>query len=281
MDFQNRVGGKTGGGGAATAQQEAIHRRERLRKLALETIDIAKDPYFMRNNVGQYECKLCLTVHPNEANYLSHTQAKRHQQNLGRRAAQDAAAAASLQPAAAAPAAGAKRKAPCIGRPGYKVVKQRDPESGARSLLFEIEYPEIEAGLQPRHRFMSAFEQRVEAPDKAWQYLLFATEPYETIAFKIPSVEVERDPAKLFTHWDAGKKLFTVRCGAPRPCARRAHLTPPLSSPPFFLLPCSCNWCSRKGPSRSRRRSNCGRIIFFECKTRVSYPALRRAGAAA
>ena len=52
-----------------------------------------------------------------------------------------------------------------------------DPETSQRSLLFEIDYPEIEVGLQPRHRFMSAFEQRVEAPDKAWQYLLFAAEP--------------------------------------------------------------------------------------------------------
>ncbi len=91
MDYQNRPGGKAGGGGAASAQQEAIDRRERLRKLALETIDIRKDPYFMRNNVGQYECRLCLTVHPNEGNYLAHTQGKRHQEGLAKRAAREAA----------------------------------------------------------------------------------------------------------------------------------------------------------------------------------------------
>ena len=32
---------------------------------------------------------------------------------------------------------------------------------------------------------MSAYEQRVEPPDKKWQYLLFAAEPYETISFKV------------------------------------------------------------------------------------------------
>ena len=32
---------------------------------------------------------------------------------------------------------------------------------------------------------MSAYEQRLEPPDKLWQYLLFAAEPYETIAFKV------------------------------------------------------------------------------------------------
>lgn len=39
----------------------------------------------MWNHLGQIECKLCLTIHPNEGNYLAHTQGKRHQQNLGRR----------------------------------------------------------------------------------------------------------------------------------------------------------------------------------------------------
>lgn len=64
------------------------------------------------------------------------------------------------------------RKIIKIGRPGYRVVKQRDPETGQRSLLFEIQYPEIEQGLQPRHRFMSAFEQKIEAPDKRFQYVV-------------------------------------------------------------------------------------------------------------
>ena len=38
---------------------------------------------------------------------------------------------------------------------------------------------------RPRHRFMSSYEQKVEAPDKDWQFLLFAAEPYETIGFKV------------------------------------------------------------------------------------------------
>jgi len=37
----------------------------------------------------------------------------------------------------------------------------------------------------PKHRFMSAYEQRIEPPDKSWQYLLVAAEPYETIGFKV------------------------------------------------------------------------------------------------
>jgi hypothetical protein len=46
-------GSKPGSGGAASAQNESIDRRERLRRLALETIDLAKDPYFMRNHLGR------------------------------------------------------------------------------------------------------------------------------------------------------------------------------------------------------------------------------------
>lgn len=30
----------------------------------------------MRNHLGQYECRLCLTLHNNEGNYLAHTQAR-------------------------------------------------------------------------------------------------------------------------------------------------------------------------------------------------------------
>jgi splicing factor 3A subunit 2 len=60
----------------APVHLQGIDRRERLRKLALETIDLAKDPYFMRNHLGQYECRLCLTLHTNEGNYLAHTQVR-------------------------------------------------------------------------------------------------------------------------------------------------------------------------------------------------------------
>ena len=66
MDFQHRAGGKTGSGGVASASESNRDRRERLRQLALETIDLAKDPYFMKNHLGSYECKLCLTLHNNE-----------------------------------------------------------------------------------------------------------------------------------------------------------------------------------------------------------------------
>ncbi|XP_039126715.1 splicing factor 3A subunit 2 [Dioscorea cayenensis subsp. rotundata] len=201
-------GSKPGSGGAATAQNEAIDRRERLRRLALETIDLAKDPYFMRNHLGSYECKLCLTLHNNEGNYLAHTQGKRHQTNLAKRAAREAKdSPAQPQPHKRKVSL---RKTVKIGRPGYRVTKQFDPETKQRSLLFQIEYPEIDDNARPRHRFMSSFEQRIQACDKRYQYLLFAADPYEIIGFKVPSTEVDKS-TPLFSHWDPDLKMFTLQ----------------------------------------------------------------------
>ena len=208
MDFQNRAGARPGGGGVASLQDANIERRERLRKLALETIDITKDPYFMRNHLGTYECRLCLTLHPNEGSYLAHTQGKKHQTNLARRQAKDSKETVIVpQQKVKAP----KKKVIKIGRPGYKVVKQKDPETNQKSLLFEIDFKEIDPTFVPKHRFMSAYEQKQEVPDQKYQYLLFAAEPYETIAFKIPNMDIDRSEGKFYCHWDKEKTSYTLQ----------------------------------------------------------------------
>lgn len=58
---------------------------------------------------------------------------------------------------------------------------------------------------------MGAYEQKKEKPDDAYQYVLFAAEPYETIGFKIPSTRISKDEGAFFTHWDAEKQTFTVQ----------------------------------------------------------------------
>lgn len=45
---------------------------------------------------------------------------------------------------------------------------------------------------------MSAFEQRIEAPDKNFQFILFAGEPYVTIGFKIPNMELDMGEGKFY-----------------------------------------------------------------------------------
>ncbi|URD86700.1 splicing factor 3A subunit, partial [Musa troglodytarum] len=84
----------------------------------------------------RYECKLCLTLHNNEGNYLAHTQGKRHQTNLAKRAAREAKdAPAQPQPHKRKISL---RKSVKIGRPGYRVTKQFDLETKQRSLLFQV-----------------------------------------------------------------------------------------------------------------------------------------------
>jgi splicing factor 3A subunit 2 len=220
IDRQNRVGSKFGGGGVSSSQQAERERKERLKQLALESIDLAKDPYLMRNHLGTYECKLCLTLHTNEANYLAHTQGKKHQQGLARRAHIEKLRAERQQQQQQEP--GWKKPAPTtaassaiapkvrIGRPAYQVFKSRDADTNQRCLSFELSYPSIEENLQPRHRFMSAFEQKREPPDRRYQYLLFAAEPYETVAFKIPNEPLDKEPGRFVTHWDGEEKKFTL-----------------------------------------------------------------------
>jgi len=225
-------GSKPGSGGVADTSLSNVDRRERLRQLALELIDLKKDPYILRNHIGSYECKLCLTLHNNEGSYLAHTQGRRHQMNLARRVAREQREISGTgnggvgmisqptnmnQTSQTIPKPKPKKRVIKIGKPGYKVIRDRGEEKQL-VLLFIIDYPEIEDGMKPRYRFMSAFEQRVESPDKNYQYILFAADPYETIAFKIPNKDIEKavgpeipGETKFWTKWDDESKQFQLQ----------------------------------------------------------------------
>lgn len=215
MDFQHRVGSAPGAGGLLTQSETNAERRERLRKLALEMIDLEKDPYFMRNHLGTYECKLCLTIHTNEGNYLAHTQGKKHQANLGRRAAKEAsenafAAATSFQQFQTQPIN--TPRTPKIGRPGYKTIKIKDPSNSLNyGYLIQIQYPEIIPDTFPSFRFISSFEQKIEPPNKNYQYVVFVAEPYENIAFKISSNPIDQEGEYFIEYWDTVSKQFTLQ----------------------------------------------------------------------
>src|ERR1700722_10208684 len=89
MDYQNRAGSKFGGGGVASHSATNADRRERLRRLALETIDPDKDPWPFKNHYGKIVCRLCATEHQNDGSYLAHTQGHKHQINLACRASRE------------------------------------------------------------------------------------------------------------------------------------------------------------------------------------------------
>jgi splicing factor 3A subunit 2 len=155
-----------------------------------------------------------LTLHANEASYLAHTQGKKHQQNLARRAAK-----ISKDTSQNVVAAGAKRVVkksgaviPKIGIPEHYVFKVRHPETKQLGLLFILKYPRVGDGIQPRTRFMSALEQKVEVADMNYQYVLFAAEPYNTIAFKVPSKEIDKKDGMFFSDWNEKTRVFAVIC---------------------------------------------------------------------
>ena len=91
----------------------------------------------------------------------------------------------------------------------HKITKIRDSARGNLGLLFQIQYPLIGNEIVPTHRFMSAFEQKIESPDSAYQYLIVAADPYESVGFKIQSQDIEMD--KLLSFWDSDVKQYTVQ----------------------------------------------------------------------
>ncbi len=56
---------------------------------------------------------------------------------------------------------------------------------------------------------MSSYEQRLEDPDRGFQYVLFACEPYETVGFKVPNEHVDKKEGSFFTNWDRTAKKFS------------------------------------------------------------------------
>lgn len=51
----------------------------------------------------------------------------------------------------------------------------------------------------------------METPDEKYQYIVFASDPYENIAFKIPNLEIDNSEEKYFCNWDKEKKIYTVQ----------------------------------------------------------------------
>jgi len=235
-----------------------------------------QDPYILRNHLGGIECKLCLTLHTNEGSYLAHTQGKKHQTNLARRAARetkDSVYQTQLQAQQNQKAQVQIKQFVKIGSPGYQVTKVKDPITGQLGLLFQIHYPKIEKDVRPRYRFMSSYEQHVEAPAREHQYLVvsggrpltrkrplhssfadrglriqIAAEPYQTISFKIQSKELDQGEGRSWEYWDPDSQTYR--------CVPGGHVCPiyfddvlliaslggPLSSP----LPTVSNSCLRK-----------------------------------
>src|SRR5436190_3370286 len=128
MDYQNRAGSRFGGGGVAGKEETARDRYLRTARLAAETIDITKDPYWNENHYGGIDCKLCLTSQTTKVSYLAHTLGRKHQTNLARRRVAEQNSRINDHSTAFLtnlyrPAVEVKKNFFKIGRPGFKVTK--------------------------------------------------------------------------------------------------------------------------------------------------------------
>lgn len=141
---------------------------------------------------------------------MAHTQGKKHQTNLARRAAKeqregrkDELGQQGLLAGVQAPKAFTK-----VGQPGYRITKIRDPNTRQYGMLVQVLYPLIVPGITPKVRFMNAYEQTVEERDPNFQYFVIAAEPYETIGIKIQAREIDRGENKFWTWFDEDSREF-------------------------------------------------------------------------
>lgn len=210
-DRDYSVGGRHGAG-EYNAQLDKIQRANRISQLKLVDRDLSEDHNLFKNQYGLYECKLCCTHHKTEASYIAHTYGKAHKLNLERRRAVLARKEAMQGGARVGPQPMANKltaKKAKIGNPAYTLFKHRNP-TGSLTILFEITYEQIRKNTSPKYRFMSAFEQTVETPpDPKYQYILFAAQPYNTIAFKVPNYPIIED--QIIEDWKPREHLYTFQ----------------------------------------------------------------------
>jgi splicing factor 3A subunit 2 len=204
------VGGRTGAG-EYNAQLDKLQRTNRLSTLKLQDKDLSEEQNLFRNQYGLLECKLCCTHHRTEASYIAHTYGKQHQRNaerrrvvLARKEAMVGGCRTSSQPKPP-PAA---HKLPKIGDPAFSIYRTKNP-SGSLSVLFELTYDQIRKNTAPKYRIMSTFEQKIEPPDPRYQFVVFAAQPYTTVAFKIPNMPIIQD--QIIEEWKPSEHLYTFQ----------------------------------------------------------------------
>ncbi|ODV97227.1 hypothetical protein PACTADRAFT_48976 [Pachysolen tannophilus NRRL Y-2460] len=221
MDYQNRVGSKKGAGGMASNDQVNLQRHQRIKNILLNSSSLQNDPYLIKNNLGHYECKLCLTTHVNEASYISHSQGKKHQLNLIKRSNLDNKKIKldtntglylfnkNGNNVTTIP----KKQYVKIGKPIYKVTKTRDPLTLQLGLSIVVNYSNTKGKIgvgKPLYRIMSSFEQNKEAEkfeNKNFKYLILHYEPFENICFKVPNLKID----DIWDFYDVDLKEYYIQ----------------------------------------------------------------------
>lgn len=224
--------------------------------------------YYGKNALGQVRCKLCDTLHRDDANFIIHIGGKKHttniriielrlaqqreenetrlalsrqeahlahQQQLSQLTNGGLLPLAPLNTAAAAAAASAKEKAKkmqqqslvaTVGLPDVKVqVEEIGTNQMHSRITFTLHYPfanttgtDTTPPSRPLHRWKNTYEQSMEPRDPSKQYLVFACEPYESVAYAFPTnVHVAtpentdaKDIQRYFCRWNPLDKIYLL-----------------------------------------------------------------------
>lgn len=234
MDYSDRVNSKKGAGGIADRSEANIHTKRRIKELlTTQALDLEKDPYVFRNQLGLLECRLCLTTHTNEASYISHLGGRKHGLNLERRRLLDEKQNPTKEKKGLSMTDVEKRRWNKIGRPDYTIKKVRDPESLRMGFLVQVQLPKITVD-EPFYRFMSFYELLQKNQDASktylrnnknandededldpskWQYLVISAEPYDNIVITLPANRQVPDEEGQFLwwYWDEDSKEYFLQ----------------------------------------------------------------------
>jgi splicing factor 3A subunit 2 len=211
--------------------------------------------WYGKNHLGQILCRLCSTQHRDDENFIVHLESQRHAKNLqsierakeqhmreqealkALQAKQQHDEHAEMINGALGGVAvgggpsgpGGPRRAPRIGKPSVNYHVEPDHATGRCKVLFELGYPLAatdgdDAAMRPLHRWLNTYEQSVEAKDDGTVYLVFACEPYETVAYAFPArlpistadsnakraASDEAAEDEYLCRWDAVRKVYTL-----------------------------------------------------------------------
>ena len=131
--------------------------------------------------------------------------------------------AAAVGDSAAAAAAAAAAASARFGTPLYAFRTEHDEVAFRTKVWIDVMFTQAEDGTRPLHRWLSAREQRMEAPaDDYFLYLLFACDGYATIALKFPAQAKRSEAGEVLEEadgsyseaylcsWDPLRKVYSL-----------------------------------------------------------------------
>ncbi|KAL0230510.1 hypothetical protein PCE1_004069 [Barthelona sp. PCE] len=179
---------------SSAAYTKQLRRKNRLANIVSQTHNLAEDEYFSHNHMGQIQCKLCGTVHRNEASYVTHVKGSRHARCLRRHKAftekkqkKGEVGVSKKQPQ--------KEKIQTIGVPAFEIFHGSYFENQIKRYFVNVvvEFPHGDYSEQklPMFRILSTYEQNIVERDSSAQLLIICQVPYKPIAVKIPRANLE------------------------------------------------------------------------------------------